>query len=184
MLLSSRHTSEACAEIFGRFSFLLLCRSTDCWLNGCCGRRRRNTCWISRRSSMRRLRIGLFRTCVEHPSLLIRSLLNRSPRAKRDAPLRFRTSLGWSIARVAFRGLDGVDGKLARLNVQTTEDRQRRALLDYFVEMSWWTALAYHFHATGQVRYAYVIWLIFFACDSLERLAKWSVEAASWPKYR
>jgi hypothetical protein len=42
--------------------------------------------------------------------------------------------------------------------------------------MSWWAALAYHFHATGQVRYAFVIWLIFFACDSLERLAKWSVK--------
>ena len=28
------------------------------------------------------------------------------------------------------------------------------------------------FSRCGQVRYAYVIWLIFFACDSLERLAK------------
>src|SRR5439155_15855884 len=72
--------------------------------------------------------------------------------------------------------LDGVDGKLARLKVQTTRTGKGEHLLDYFVEMSWWAALAYHFHATGQVRYAYVIWLIFFACDSLERLAKWSVE--------
>jgi 1L-myo-inositol 1-phosphate cytidylyltransferase / CDP-L-myo-inositol myo-inositolphosphotransferase len=72
--------------------------------------------------------------------------------------------------------LDGVDGKLARLKVQTTRIGKGEHLLDYFVEMSWWAALAYHFHATGQVRYAYVIWLIFLACDSLERLAKWSVE--------
>jgi len=72
--------------------------------------------------------------------------------------------------------LDGVDGKLARLKVQTTRVGKGEHLLDYFVEMSWWAALAYHFHATGQVRYAYVIWLIFFACDSLERLAKWSVK--------
>ena len=72
--------------------------------------------------------------------------------------------------------LDGVDGKLARLKVQTTRIGKGEHLLDYFVEMSWWAALAYHFHATGQVRYAYVIWLIFFACDSLERLAKWSVK--------
>ena len=72
--------------------------------------------------------------------------------------------------------LDGVDGKLARLKVQTTRMGKGEHLLDYFVEMSWWAALAYHFHATGQVRYAYVIWLIFFACDSLERLAKWSVK--------
>jgi 1L-myo-inositol 1-phosphate cytidylyltransferase / CDP-L-myo-inositol myo-inositolphosphotransferase len=72
--------------------------------------------------------------------------------------------------------LDGVDGKLARLKVQTTRIGKGEHLLDYFVEMSWWAALAYHFHAMGQVRFAYVIWLIFFACDSLERLAKRSVK--------
>jgi phosphatidylglycerophosphate synthase len=72
--------------------------------------------------------------------------------------------------------LDGVDGKLARLKVQTTRIGKGEHLLDYFVEMSWWAALAYHFHATGQVRYAYMIWLVFFACDSLERLAKRSVK--------
>jgi 1L-myo-inositol 1-phosphate cytidylyltransferase / CDP-L-myo-inositol myo-inositolphosphotransferase len=72
--------------------------------------------------------------------------------------------------------LDGVDGKLARLKVQTTTIGKGEHLLDYFVEMSWWAALAYHFHATSQVRFAYVIWLIFFACDSLERLAKRSVK--------
>src|SRR5438093_6165530 len=42
--------------------------------------------------------------------------------------------------------------------------------------MSWWAALAHHFHTTGQVRYAYLIWLVFFASDSMERAAKWSVK--------
>jgi hypothetical protein len=32
------------------------------------------------------------------------------------------------------------------------------------------------FQTTVQVRYAYMIWLVFFASDSLERVAKWSVE--------
>jgi phosphatidylglycerophosphate synthase len=68
--------------------------------------------------------------------------------------------------------LDGIDGKLARLKVQTTRIGRGEHLLDYFVEMSWWTALAYHFHATGQVRYAYVILLVFFAFNSLERVAR------------
>jgi phosphatidylglycerophosphate synthase len=68
--------------------------------------------------------------------------------------------------------LDGVDGKLARLKVQTTRIGKGEHLLDYFVEMSWWAALAYHFHATGQVRYAYVILLVFFAFNSLERMAR------------
>jgi phosphatidylglycerophosphate synthase len=72
--------------------------------------------------------------------------------------------------------LDGVDGKLARLKVQTTKTGKAEHVLDYFIEMSWWAALAHHFYATGQVRYAYVIWLVFFASDSLARLAKWSVK--------
>jgi phosphatidylglycerophosphate synthase len=72
--------------------------------------------------------------------------------------------------------LDGVDGKLARLKVQMTTTGKREHVLDYFIEMSWWAALAHHFHTTGQVRYAYLIWLVFFASDSLERVAKWSVK--------
>jgi phosphatidylglycerophosphate synthase len=72
--------------------------------------------------------------------------------------------------------LDGVDGKLARLKVQTTRIGKGEHLLDYFVEMSWWAALAYHFHATGQVRYAYLILLVFFASHSLERVARGSFQ--------
>ena len=68
--------------------------------------------------------------------------------------------------------LDGIDGKLARLKAQTTKAGKREHDLDYLVETSWWAALAYHFHATGQIRYAYLIFLAFFACDRLERMAK------------
>ena len=59
--------------------------------------------------------------------------------------------------------LDGIDGKLARLKAQTTKLGKKEHDLDYFVETSWWAALAYHFHATGQIRYAYVIFFAFFA---------------------
>ena len=72
--------------------------------------------------------------------------------------------------------LDGVDGKLARLKVQTTKLGKKEHDLDYFVETSWWAALAYHFHATGQIRYAYVIFLAFFAFHVLERMAKKAVQ--------
>jgi hypothetical protein len=37
-------------------------------------------------------------------------------------------------------------------------------------------ALAYHFHATGQIRYAYAIFAAFFAFDRLERVAKQAVQ--------
>jgi phosphatidylglycerophosphate synthase len=72
--------------------------------------------------------------------------------------------------------LDGVDGKLARLKIQTTKAGKGEHALDYIVEMSWWAGLAYHFHVTGQVTYAYATLLIFFAFDLLQRIAKWSVE--------
>jgi phosphatidylglycerophosphate synthase len=72
--------------------------------------------------------------------------------------------------------LDGIDGKLARLKVQTTKLGKKEHDLDYFVETSWWMALAYHFHATGQIRYAYVIFSAFFAFDRLERVAKRAVQ--------
>ena len=72
--------------------------------------------------------------------------------------------------------LDGIDGKLARLKAQTTKLGKREHDLDYFVETSWWMALAYHFHATGQIRYAYAIFFAFFAFDRLERVAKKAVQ--------
>ena len=72
--------------------------------------------------------------------------------------------------------LDGLDGKLARLKVQMTKAGKREHLLDFLIEMSWWTALAYHFHATGQVRYAYLILLVFFVFHALERVARGSFQ--------
>src|SRR5205823_3105606 len=72
--------------------------------------------------------------------------------------------------------LDGIDGKLARLKAQTTKLGKKEHDLDYLVETSWWTALAYHFHATGQIRYAYVIFFAFFFFHMLERMAQKAVQ--------
>jgi phosphatidylglycerophosphate synthase len=72
--------------------------------------------------------------------------------------------------------LDGIDGKLARLKAQTTKLGKKEHDLDYLVETSWWVGLAYHFHATGQIRYAYVILSAFFVFQMLERWAKRAVQ--------
>jgi len=72
--------------------------------------------------------------------------------------------------------LDGIDGKLARLKAQTTKLGKKEHDIDYLIETSWWAALAYHFHATAQIRYAYLIFFAFFAFDRLERLAKQTVQ--------
>jgi phosphatidylglycerophosphate synthase len=67
---------------------------------------------------------------------------------------------------------DGLDGKLARLKEQTTRLGRREHVIDYFIEMSWWTALAHHFQVAGQVRRAYVFLLVFVGADAVERLAR------------
>jgi phosphatidylglycerophosphate synthase len=62
--------------------------------------------------------------------------------------------------------LDGLDGKLARVKVETTPLGQREHALDYLLELSWWTALAYHF---GNV---WMWLLVLVGSDVLDRLAK------------
>jgi phosphatidylglycerophosphate synthase len=79
-----------------------------------------------------------------------------------------------ALLALVFGVLDGLDGKLARLKEQTTRLGKREHILDYFIEMSWWTALAHHFQVSGQVRHAYFFLLAFWSADSLERLARWS----------
>jgi phosphatidylglycerophosphate synthase len=80
----------------------------------------------------------------------------------------------WAGALLAlvFGVWDGLDGKLARLKEQTTELGKKEHVLDYFIEMSWWTALAHHFQVTSQIGHAYFFLLAFFGADSLERLAR------------
>jgi phosphatidylglycerophosphate synthase len=61
------------------------------------------------------------------------------------------SGLGALLALV-FGVWDGLDGKLARLKAQTTKLGKGEHVLDYFIEMSWWTALAHHFQVPGQVQ--------------------------------
>lgn len=71
---------------------------------------------------------------------------------------------------------DGLDGKLARLKAQTSELGKGEHILDYFIELSWWTALAHHFQVTGQVPYAYILLFAFVGADFLERAARRAIE--------
>lgn len=65
--------------------------------------------------------------------------------------------------------LDGLDGKQARVKVETTELGKREHLLDYALELSWWTALAYQFSASGPL-------VLLVVSDLFDRLAKKSVK--------
>ncbi len=65
--------------------------------------------------------------------------------------------------------LDGVDGKLARTKIETTPVGKWEHVVDYFIELSWWTALAHYFHA-------YLPWAVLVGSDWLDQLARRSVK--------
>ena len=68
--------------------------------------------------------------------------------------------------------LDGLDGKQARVKVETTELGKREHVLDYVLELSWWTALAYLFASSGALPNAYALLLLLVASDLVDRFAK------------
>lgn len=68
--------------------------------------------------------------------------------------------------------LDGLDGKQARVKVETTELGKREHVLDYVLELSWWTALAFHFASTHQLPHAYPLLLLLVGSDLVDRVAK------------
>ena len=80
--------------------------------------------------------------------------------------------LWWGVALAyAIEVLDGVDGKLARTKVETTTAGEWEHEVDYAIELSWWTALAFHFRAVGLTN-AYWLLALYFVSDLVDRLAK------------
>jgi phosphatidylglycerophosphate synthase len=84
--------------------------------------------------------------------------------------------LWWGVALAyTIEVLDGVDGKLARTKVETTAVGNWEHVVDYCIELSWWTALAFHFH-TASLQLAYWLLLLLVGADLVDRLAKRAVK--------
>ncbi|HEX8078535.1 MAG TPA: CDP-alcohol phosphatidyltransferase family protein, partial [Chthoniobacterales bacterium] len=84
--------------------------------------------------------------------------------------------LWWGVALAyAIEVLDGVDGKLARIKVETTPAGEWEHEVDYAIEFSWWTALAFHFHARGLAG-SYSLLALYVCADLVDRLAKRAVK--------
>lgn len=85
----------------------------------------------------------------------------------------FATGHLWAGVALAyiFEVLDGVDGKLARVKVETTAAGKWEHVTDYFLEMSWWSALAFQFHARGLGNTWWWL-LLLVGSDLIDRLAK------------
>ena len=83
--------------------------------------------------------------------------------------------LGTGLA-LAVGVLDGIDGKLARLKVETTELGKWEHALDYAIELSWWTALAHYFSVHGLASRSWVLGLLLVGSDLIARAAKSAVK--------
>jgi len=84
--------------------------------------------------------------------------------------------LWWGVALAyTIEVLDGVDGKLARTKVETTAAGEWEHVVDYCIELSWWTALAYHFRGENLAS-AYWLLLLLVGADVVDRLAKRAVK--------
>lgn len=71
--------------------------------------------------------------------------------------------------------LDGLDGKQARLKVETTKRGKLEHWFDGIFEWSWWTALAYQFQISGQLPGAFRYWLLLVVAEAIDAVAKGAV---------
>src|SRR5262249_13635704 len=84
--------------------------------------------------------------------------------------------LGWGLVLALAVGvLDGLDGKQARLKLETTRRGKVEHWFDAVFEMSWWIALAWHFQVSGQLQGAFGYLLLLLLAEGLDGLAKASV---------
>ncbi len=84
--------------------------------------------------------------------------------------------LGGGIAvAVAVGVLDGLDGKLARVKLETSKAGELEHLFDVLFEYSWWIALAYHLHVSSILPEAFSYLGLLIGAEILTALARGSV---------
>ncbi len=83
---------------------------------------------------------------------------------------------GWgTILALAVGILDGLDGKLARVKIETTKAGKLEHWFDAFFEHSWWIAIAYHLQSSGRLPGAFFYLVLLIGAEALAGLAKFSV---------
>jgi phosphatidylglycerophosphate synthase len=82
-----------------------------------------------------------------------------------------RVGLG-ILAALVFGIIDGLDGKLSRVKIETTERGKWEHHLDYLIENSWWTAIAFHLWQSAQLRSAFYFLALLIGSHLLTEFAK------------
>jgi len=84
--------------------------------------------------------------------------------------------LGWGTLLALTVGvLDGLDGKQARVKIETSKIGKLEHWFDAFFEHSWWIAIAYCLQNSGRLPSAFVYLLILMGAEAVAGLSKLSV---------
>ena len=71
-----------------------------------------------------------------------------------------------------FGVVDGLDGKLSRVKVETTKRGEWEHHVDSFVENSWWAAIAFHLWQVGQLPSAFYFLALLIGSHVLDGFGK------------
>jgi 1L-myo-inositol 1-phosphate cytidylyltransferase / CDP-L-myo-inositol myo-inositolphosphotransferase len=82
-----------------------------------------------------------------------------------------RVGLG-IIAALIFGIVDGLDGKQARVKIETTERGKWEHHLDYLIENSWWAAIAFDLWRSGQFPNVFYFFALLIGSHLLDEFAK------------
>jgi phosphatidylglycerophosphate synthase len=80
-----------------------------------------------------------------------------------------------TVVALAVGILDGLDGKQARIKVETSKAGKLEHWLDALFEISWWIALAYFFQSSGRLSTAFGYLALLLCAEAVAGLAKLSV---------
>jgi phosphatidylglycerophosphate synthase/thiol-disulfide isomerase/thioredoxin len=83
------------------------------------------------------------------------------------------------LAALAFGIVDGLDGKLSRVKVETTERGKWEHHLDYLIENSWWAAIAFHLWHSAQLQSAFYFLALLIGSHLLDEVVKRRVKMAT-----
>ena len=84
--------------------------------------------------------------------------------------------LAWGLGLALIVGvLDGLDGKLARLKLETSKAGKLEHLFDALFENSWWAALAWHLSVSGKLPDAFAYLGLLIGAEVLNALARASI---------
>ena len=82
-----------------------------------------------------------------------------------------RVGLGILVALI-FGLVDGLDGKLSRVKVETTKRGEWEHHLDYLIENSWWAAIAFQLWRSGQFPNVFYLFALLVGSHLLDEFAK------------